>query len=196
MTRTNDNPTREGNDPRRTSKEIWKTIPGFPDYSASTFGKIRREIGKQGVRAGRVLVGRQKDGYLETKLKRKGKRITILIHRIVALTFLGKRPHKLVTMHRNSKKTDNRIKNLLYTTQKINVKVDRKRETHKRSFRWMTINVVRVVRKMLEAGVPRSIVRTKFGLSKYQVGSLAIGKTRYKENDHGSWWVPSRRKAI
>lgn len=60
-------------------------------------------------------------GYLTTRLSRNNRKTAILVHRLVALAFLGKPPtRKHVVDHKNGKKTDNRATNLEWVTQAEN----------------------------------------------------------------------------
>lgn len=55
-----------------------------------------------------------KDGYLRFNSVVEGKHKTILVHRLMAETFLGERPLNLVVDHIDRNKKNNQIKNLRY----------------------------------------------------------------------------------
>lgn len=58
---------------------------------------------------------KDKDGYLRLNIKHAGKHITLLVHRLVAETFLGPRDGNVTTVnHKNLNKQDNRVENLEY----------------------------------------------------------------------------------
>lgn len=57
-------------------------------------------------------------GYLSVKLNNRG----IHIHRLVALFYLGKRPHGLCVNHKDANKLNNRPNNLEYVTISENTK--------------------------------------------------------------------------
>lgn len=64
--------------------EYWRTIPSFPVYSASNFGRIRNND------TGRIMhayVGTR--GYLSLTVRRNNKPYTQFVHRLVAEAFLG-----------------------------------------------------------------------------------------------------------
>ena len=56
-----------------------------------------------------------KDGYLRLNISHNKKHITVLVHRLVAETFLGPRNGSVTTVnHKNLNKQDNRVENLEY----------------------------------------------------------------------------------
>lgn len=61
-------------------------------------------------------------GYYQVVIKIDGIKRQVMIHKIVALTFLGPRPNGYVIDHINCIKTDNRIENLRYVTYSYNNK--------------------------------------------------------------------------
>ena len=52
---------------------------------------------------------------------KKNKRADHLVHNIIALCYLGEKPHGYQTDHINSIRTDNRLENLQYITQQQNI---------------------------------------------------------------------------
>lgn len=73
--------------------------------------------------AGRELkLRKDKDGYLRFNTTIDGKHQTILVHRLVASTFLGERPDGLVVDHIDRDKSNNRVDNLRYVNGAENVR--------------------------------------------------------------------------
>ena len=64
--------------------EIWKNVPEFPNYEASTFGNIRHIESKIIIKPSKDAEGYNKGGIYKNK-----KRINIAFHRIIALTFIN-----------------------------------------------------------------------------------------------------------
>ena len=103
---------------------VWKQIPCFPLYEASTDGLIRR------IKTGKVLqptlsdpayyvVGLYKEGSSKVYAKR--------VHSLIAETFLGPRPSGLYVLHGPGGALDNRLANLSYGTHKQNM-LDKERD--------------------------------------------------------------------
>lgn len=111
--------------------EVWKPIPGHPNYEASTLGRVRslsRIISRpnrygqitQYSWAGRVLKPIPHRGYLVVKLGDPN--LAFGIHQIVALTFHGPCPDGFVPDHVDTDKTNSTPGNLEYVTNPENVK--------------------------------------------------------------------------
>lgn len=92
--------------------EIWKKIDGFDDYSASTFGRIRND------KTGTIRKPQNyTNGYYSVRLNRKN----LLIHRIIAQTFIDNPDRKPVVDHLNGDRKDNRVENLRWVTTAENL---------------------------------------------------------------------------
>lgn len=107
----------------KEEKEIWKEIPGCPGYKASTLGNIEYPTGRN------PDVAIRPDGYSKCSIYDK----QILIHRLVAITFLENPSNKPIVDHINRIRTDNRLKNLRWVTAKENAKNTNHPKTRKNS---------------------------------------------------------------
>lgn len=119
--------------------------------------------------AGRELkLRKDKDGYLRFNTTVAGKHQTILVHRLVASTFLGERPDGLVVDHINRDKADNRVVNLRYANSAENV---RNAARHR-----MTLEKKELAVKMKNIGLPIAAIsralNVQYGSVKYFFGSL------------------------
>ena len=103
-------------------EEIWKPWPRNPQYLVSSYGNIKGIYGKD--MASRL----NNDGYCILNL-RIGKNTpkSFSVHRVVAETFLGLTPEKVVD-HINGIRTDNRVENLLVCDQIYNIRVRTKKQ--------------------------------------------------------------------
>jgi len=110
------------------SEEIWKDIPGFEFYQASSHGRIRSvdhvgfAKGRKTTRVfkGRVLVASNNPcGYPQVTLLGKH---TKACHRLIADAFFGVLPKGLSVNHKDGNKENNRIENLEYVTPKENIR--------------------------------------------------------------------------
>lgn len=97
---------------------MWKNIPSFSGYQASSSGKIRNSS------TGKILAGKIRwDGYIEYNLMKNGKGVSRKGHRLVASAFGIK---GAIIDHKNGKRSDNRTSNLRGTTSSENNKNTRK----------------------------------------------------------------------
>ena len=93
----------------------WRKVPGWPCYSVSDLGDVRRD------KSGRILAGgKDKDGYRQVILSYKGKRKGIKVHRLIALTFIPNPDNKPMVNHIDGNKTNNCVSNLEWVTNQEN----------------------------------------------------------------------------
>ena len=106
--------------------EKYIDIPGFNLYQINSVGNI---INKE---TGHIIKPRiNKDGYYRVILYKNHKKTTMLVHRLVALTFISNPNNLPYINHKNEIKTDNRFSNLEWCDAKYNVNygtaIDRRR---------------------------------------------------------------------
>ena len=96
----------------------WKQIPNFSNYEVSNDGEIRHIISKK-IRSKKYRTGKP---YLTAQLKNDlGKLQDCLVHRLVAITFLGYKEGMEID-HINRDPEDNRLENLRWVNHKENIK--------------------------------------------------------------------------
>ena len=104
--------------------EIWKLIPGFTKYEASTHGRIRNN--RNGYVRKLIL---RFDGYLVVNIRKPGVKEKVeLVHRMVALTFIPNPENKPTVNHKKHDTTNNNISNLEWATRSEQSNHSRKRK--------------------------------------------------------------------
>ena len=116
-------------------EEIWKDIPGYEGYyQASNTGRIRcveRIVERYDGRAGRIVRQRVasrimcvlllNSGYLSVCLNKEGAKRRYTVHRLVASAFIDNLSGAKTVNHKNGIRTDNRVDNLEWCSQKENI---------------------------------------------------------------------------
>lgn len=111
--------------------ENWKDIEGFYGYQISDCGRVRSHnkvtFSKlHGARkwADRIIKphDKAKDGRLRVIIWKDGKAVTLLVHRIEAIAFLGKPQNESMTVnHKDGNPRNNDISNLEWVTRTENI---------------------------------------------------------------------------
>lgn len=101
--------------------EIWCDVVGYEGrYKVSNYGNVRSENWKNTGVAKNLFLKKHNRGYLQVELMDKGKAKTYLVHRIVAQAFIPNPNNLPQVNHINEDKTDNRVENLEWCTQREN----------------------------------------------------------------------------
>lgn len=103
-----------------SNMEFWEEIPNTSGrYQVNDSGEIMSfQPGKPPVKK---MVRVDRGGYHTVRLSVKGKQKTFFVHRIVAEVFLDVEIGKYEVNHINGIKTDNRVKNLAWSTHSENM---------------------------------------------------------------------------
>ena len=108
-----------------SKEENWKDVEGYEGlYQVSDLGRVKSlKFGKERVLKGNI----NSSGYLSVGLCKNEKAKTVMVHQLMAMTFLDHKPngHKLVVDHINNVSTDNRVSNLQLITNRKNTSKDR-----------------------------------------------------------------------
>lgn len=96
------------------SGEVWKVVPGFDNYMASSFGRV------YSVKRKRILKP-YTNGYKYLFIKIN--KTNVRIHRLVALAFLENPTGKPVIHHIDGNSYNNRADNLMWCTTAEHMKI-------------------------------------------------------------------------
>jgi len=175
--------------------EIWRQIPDFPFYEASNLGQIR-SISREAIRkngmpmrlSGKVLKPNPlRKGHRCVNLYRDGEAITMYVHRLVAITFIGPPDgHRLHVAHWDGDPSNNRVDNLRWVTPAENsadsIRLGRnKRPAGESHFRAkLNKDVIDAMRQLSASGQSFRAIGRQFGIS-HNTASAAIRGVSYPE---------------
>lgn len=162
--------------------EVWKDIPGYEGkYQASDQGRIRsldRRVnichGATRLMRGRVLkpAGSKYSEHLSVVLGH-GQNAS-MVHRLVALTFLGPCPQGQEVRHIDGNPLNNRIDNLTYGTRTENI-YDVMRIG--KAWRALTINDVQDIRQRIYRGEKGTEIARIYKVSQGCISAIKKGRT-------------------
>lgn len=110
--------------------EIWKDIPGYKGYQASSIGRIRthnkitytEHHGERHWKDRILKPKKDKENNLRVSLWKNNKERTILVHRLIGSTFLENNlDTKLTINHKDGNRLNNNVENLEWITRKENI---------------------------------------------------------------------------
>lgn len=111
--------------------EIWKDIKGYVGYQVSNYGRVRTynkitHTERHGDRHWKNRILKQKDSKdkcFRVELWKDGSHKTVLVHRLVAVAFLGEPPDRNMTVnHKDGNRHNNNIENLEWLTLADNIR--------------------------------------------------------------------------
>lgn len=94
-------------------KEIWKPIPEFENYKASSLGRVLNPSGE-------LLKPYPRRRYQAVRLHNNGESHQIYLHRLIAKVFIPNPKNYRCVLHNNDVGIDNRVSNLRWGTMKMN----------------------------------------------------------------------------
>lgn len=179
--------------------EKWKKLKKFGDYQISNFGNIKSPdvemktpTGKNWIRKGKLLKPyKSKKGYLSVDLRINGKRKIMLVHRLVAETFIPNIYNKPQINHIDGDKTNNNVNNLEWCTNGENQLHAFKNGLQKGNFKHpnskLTLEQVLYIKNNCVLGSKKNGIQTiakKFGVNNSTVKQILQGKSyRYIDNE-------------
>ena len=159
------------------NEEVWKDIPDCEGYQVSNKGNVKSFKRENPRMLKTPLCSR---GYSKVGLSVNGKTKSKRVHRIVAETFISNPEGKPNINHINGIKTDNRVENLEWCTQKENVRhaVDTGlfSATGENNVRCKITEADAMEIKYGYQGMKQKDVAEIYGISQSQVCRIRLGK--------------------
>jgi transcriptional regulator with XRE-family HTH domain len=167
--------------------EIWKDVPGYEGfYTVSNEGRVKRLAGSPFCHNDRILkTAINRTGYVKIALARGGKFWHTMVHRLVALAFIGDPPEGLNQVnHIDGNKLNNRPENLEWTNAtgnslhaiRLGLRVMPSGERAPAAI--LTNEQVIEIRKQYANGVRAAVLAAQYGVTAQYIGSLARGESR------------------
>lgn len=156
---------------------MFKNIPGFEDYSVSMCGKVKSN------RRNRLLsIITRRDGYKELGIRADKKKYIMLVHRLVAMTYIPNPDNKPCVNHLDSDRGNNSVENLEWCTYKENLEhasgkgrlVGKKGETSSSAV--MSNETCHLICKEIEKGVKLKAISDKYGINIKTISNIKNGK--------------------
>lgn len=168
------------------NEEIWRDIPGFPDYQASSVGRVRRASSSTCGKSGHMMKLSQrqpeKSAHLTVQVWFQGKSKTVTVSRLMALAFHGLPPtpqHEAA--HNDGNPTRNVPSNVRWATGAENA-ADRRLhgtalfgETHPMAI--LTEDKVRLIRRQRAEGATLNALGLTHGVHLGTIWRLVNRKT-------------------
>lgn len=162
--------------------EEWRWVSGYEwRYEVSSMGRFRSHTARNGCSPG-LRVFKSGYGYMMVSLSRGdgSKAVQRRLHQLVLEAFVGPRPAGHGTRHLNSDKSDNRVENLVWGTDKDNAQDTLKHGTRASgetsNFAKLTNAQVMEIRQLLCDGVGRGDIGRRYGVAAQTIGTIANGK--------------------
>ena len=136
------------------TQEIWKRVPGSPEFEASTHGRIRRKLTE---RVKKPTV--RSDGKLMVNLRNGQQSRTRYVHTIIAETFIGPRAAANIVCFKDENPENCRVENLYYEKRSARVPL------FPPALATLSPDDVARIRYLLDHRVPSVVVAGAFGVS-------------------------------
>jgi hypothetical protein len=145
-------------------------IPNWPEYTINHQGEIKRITGGCGAQVGKTLKWTiLKNGYAKVALCKDSCRTEYLVHRLMAMTFLGD-PQGFDVCHYDGNKLNNCIENLRIDTRKGNmqdqIRMNKTPRGEKSGSNKYTTEQIKSIKQRLSAGESVSSIHHETGIPK------------------------------
>lgn len=177
--------------------EIWRSVPSYPYLTASSHGRLRMEkrsyqatyfdpktelsyVRPVNIRGG-LLKPWIKAGYLVIQYQYLGKKTELLVHRVIASTFLTEPFPGATVDHLDSNRLNNRVENLEWVSRSENAIRAHLTGT---ATRWktrttpLTATDYQSIHELRESGLTMAAIADRFSVSTPLICNIINGKTR------------------
>lgn len=181
--------------------EEWRDIPGYEGfYQVSNFGEVRSVSRDVVTKDGRIFHYKEKSlspssvrgGYQGVMLCKSGVNKSIMVHRLVAQSFLANPDNLPEVNHKDRNVTNNRADNLEWCTRLYNSRYDgavaRRSALYKKPVRQLSLNnvIINEYSSVKEASRQTGICRTS--ISKAATGAISkAGGFKWQHLDKHEW---------
>ena len=163
--------------------EIWKDVKGYEgEYLVSNMGRVKSIKKKFGTLHQETILKPATiwTGYLRVGLVKDKKSKSIFVHRLVAQEFIPNPENKPIINHINGDRTDNRVENLEWCTQKENCN---RSDKVKNGERYNSVKVIDSEGNIFNSY--RSAAK-HYNINPNTVKNDCIGKTKYSPTQKGT----------
>lgn len=159
-------------------------IPGWPGYRAASDGRIwsQKAVGRNGRWAEPVQFYRGRERYRHVNLYDRGRKRCASVHRLIAESFLGRRPSSVLACHNDGDCEHNDLYNIRYDTPEANT-ADREKhgtmnrgENHGRA-RVNESQVREIRRRYADGGVTYAALASEHGVKPGAIQAMVSGRT-------------------
>ena len=154
------------NGPSPTDGSVWSCL----DTGSNATGRYRR-----------LMLPRQRNGYLRICLHRGGERVRFAVHRIILSVFVGECPDGQQACHNNGINDDNRLSNLRWDTPKGNASDRVRHGTHIEGdshphAKLTAADVVAIRARYAAGGVTLRRLAAEYGVQPANIGHVIAGR--------------------
>lgn len=156
-------------------------IPGWPEYTVDQCGEVRRVKPATGAKQGRALKWTvMNTGYAKVSLCRGSRRQEFLVHRLVAMAFIGD-PQGMDVCHFDGDKLNNSVSNLRIDSRTGNmadqIRMGKTPRGEKSGSNKYTAEQVAAIRQRMACGVSVSQIHIETGIPRPTLYGFRNGAT-------------------
>ena len=151
---------------KNKSLKIAKSLLSLPSYDVDEYGNIWRKDGKK------FSIQVDRYGYKRVRETVNGKRISRMVHILVAEKYIPNPENKPEVNHKDFNPSNNSVDNLEWVTERENAKHSM---IHGRKFKKLDRDTVEMIRQMLADEIPQYTIATYVGINQSCVSDINTG---------------------